>query len=1472
MKRVLSQVSRLPLFAVACLLICANSYAQSTTTLLDTVHTVAVSTQAAPQAVPVEETFTAPTTGTYTVTLVDLGALLTPSAPLAQVALAVSSGAALVGTPITQAGSIQFSATANSSYVIHVAGTPGGTAGSGPIGIQVTSAGTTVESYSDTLALPPGSSSSSNIGVLNDSFTVATAGTYQVTLTDLQLPQALGTLTLAIAVPGSSLVTTLTTTSTSPTVSTTVTLQPGTYDIFGAGQAGTSINAGLYGVSVTASGGGTPIYSNTTPVGAVTAVSSSALTPLTAGSYTLALSDLAYPSALTNLGAAITQYGQAVAELTATGNRTFPATASNYQLFAFGIASNSGQGSYTLTLQPSSGTAVLSIARAVVAPAAAGASGGTPYAYSYDTTTVSGETYALSLADFSFPAQFDALSVVAVQNGAMLGSPVVVSNSPQNISPAAGPVSLLVFAEPTTSGGLFGLNLTASGAATPTFETTQGVGQAFYSDKITVTTGGSYQVSVSDLSFPSPFSTLAVIVTRGTSAPGNILTSGSFTFNATAGDYFVNFIAQPQGAYDAGTYAITVATAPAAPTLTFQSSATSVASGGTVTLSWTSQNATSCTASGGWTGTEAASGQATSPAITTDTTFTLACTGAGGNTSQSVTVNVTTKSSSGGGGGAIGVDLLVFLFCVTLLVAGVRLRNNRVAAIALSMTLAAVLVAGCGGAKSRMARHMQLGRQFYATGNYTKASIEFRNAMQIDPKDLDARLMAAQVAEKLGQFRGAYSLFQSVLETDTNNLEARTDLGRLLIVTAGRPADGLEVIKPALAKHPDDAALLMLRGAARSALKDTEGARADADRALALDPKNEDAVALRAALYQHDGDLPAAIKVVSDAVTRRPSSAPLRDILANLYSSAHQPDKAEEQLRALIKLQPDQMIFREQLASLYSRTNRVDDAQKVLNDAVKALPASDQAKLMLADFLTQKRSAEEGEQTLRRFIAAAPDDYTLRMGMGVLLQRTNQIDKAIAAYSDIVKRADTSPNGLIARDRLAAIALMQKREADAHKLVDEVLKANPRDNDALQMRGELSLAHGDSTGAIADLRAVLRDQPRSVSANGLLARALFEHGDVGLAEEPLRTAVAIAPNDVQVQLMLSQVLLRLQRPEQAVTVLEEAVRRVPDADPLREALIRAYVVKRDLPAAAKAADEFQAAKPNSAAAYFLAGLVARADNRLDDAQKLFEKALSIEPHAFDVVSELARLDMQRGRGAQAVARIQALVAADPKNPVWQNLLGEIYLQQNNFAAAQTTFAQVVQLQPTWWAPYRLLAMAKLGTGDVDGAIQQYQAALKVAPKEPALLSELGQLYQRQGRVDDALALYDRWVQQDPSSQVAANDLAMLLALFRNDRTSLDRALKLSAAFVSSNNPSLLDTNGWVHFKRGEYTDALPVLQRAADLTPKSDEIRYHLGMTELHSGQTQRARADLEAALSGSPKFVGVDEARAALASLKQSG
>jgi hypothetical protein len=84
------------------------------------------------------------------------------------------------------------------------------------------------------------------------------------------------------------------------------------------------------------------------------------------------------------------------------------------------------------------------------------------------------------------------------------------------------------------------------------------------------------------------------------------------------------------------------------PTLAFSASPTNVNSGSSSTLTWSSTNASSCSASGSWSGNEPTNGITSTGALSNNSTYTLACTGPGGNITQSASV-VVVKGSGGNG-------------------------------------------------------------------------------------------------------------------------------------------------------------------------------------------------------------------------------------------------------------------------------------------------------------------------------------------------------------------------------------------------------------------------------------------------------------------------------------------------------------------------------------------------------------------------------------------------------------------------------------------------------------------------------------------------------------------------------------------------------------------------------------------------------------------------------------------------------
>lgn len=798
------------------------------------------------------------------------------------------------------------------------------------------------------------------------------------------------------------------------------------------------------------------------------------------------------------------------------------------------------------------------------------------------------------------------------------------------------------------------------------------------------------------------------------------------------------------------------------------------------------------------------------------------------------------------------------------------MRNIRTTRAALAAAILSTLLVACGGAEARLGEHMQRGQEYFAAENWEKARVEFRNAMQISPDDPSARFMNARVAEKLNNLNDAGRLYQATIDVAPDHVQARAALGRLYVF--GGAADrALETIGPGLEKHPDDPDLLTVRAAARVRKKNLAGALEDVEKAYRLAPDNENAAAMLASIYQQQGETARAIEVISKTLGKKPESRDLRQVLASLYGSAGNEEAAERELKEIVELKPKELRYRINLALSYVRSKKLDDAERTLTEAVKALPDSSEAKLAYVDFLVSQRSPERGVEVLQEYITHDPKDYELQFGLGTLQQRINHTDEAMATYNRIIVADGDGVSGLSARLRIATMQVAARRFDDASKLIAEVLEKNPRDNDALILRGNIALEHQDAPSAIADLRAVLRDQPTSIVVQRTLARAYVLNGDTALAEDSLRAALERAPADVGAKIELAQLLRDSGRASAAVTLLEEAVKAAPENALAREALVRSYLAAGDIESGGRAAEDLKLAAPKSAAGPYLAGLVAHAQKRLDDAQREFETALKLQPASMEVLTALVRLEVSRGRTASALARVKAIADSEAGNAVAHNLLGELYVMTKDQAKALDAFTQTTRIAPKWWLPYRNLALLKVSTEDVPGAMAAYEAGVKATDYAASLVTELAALYERQNRIDDAIQLYRELHKRNPRLDLAANNLAMLLVTYKKDQGSLDRARDLSAPFATSSNGALLDTHGWVRFKRGEINQALPALERAAAEAPSSRVVRFHLGMALYKSGQREKAISNLEKALDGGGKFVGDDEARTVLAELKGS-
>ncbi len=108
----------------------------------------------------------------------------------------------------------------------------------------------------------------------------------------------------------------------------------------------------------------------------------------------------------------------------------------------------------------------------------------------------------------------------------------------------------------------------------------------------------------------------------------------------------------------------------------------------------------------------------------------------------------------------------------------------------IAMILIIVVSVSCGGPEQKKAKFYNKGKALYEKGELVKAKLEFKNAIQIDPKYADAYYMLGMVALKSGDYKGAYGSFAKVVELSPQHWDAQIQLGKFLLA-AGKIDDAM---------------------------------------------------------------------------------------------------------------------------------------------------------------------------------------------------------------------------------------------------------------------------------------------------------------------------------------------------------------------------------------------------------------------------------------------------------------------------------------------------------------------------------------------------------------------------------------------------------------------------------------------------------------------------------------------------------
>ena len=671
--------------------------------------------------------------------------------------------------------------------------------------------------------------------------------------------------------------------------------------------------------------------------------------------------------------------------------------------------------------------------------------------------------------------------------------------------------------------------------------------------------------------------------------------------------------------------------------------------------------------------------------------------------------------------------------------------------------------------ESNKAKHLEQGQAYFNKGQYSEALLEFKNVVQLDPKDAATHYRLALTYLKLGgttNLQGAFAELTRTVELDKTNRDAQLKLGELYLL-GNEPTKAREQADIVLVSAPQNMEALILKG--RSLINEKHYAEAIAElkKAIELDPKN-----MRTYIE-----------------------------LARASVLSKDPDAAEAALKQALMIDPRSVEILVALGDFRVTTAKPDQAEILYKQALDIAPQNEEMYLKLASFYQRYGKWAEVEATLQKLAALRPQDEKPHILLGDFFAGLGQRDKALASYQ---RATEVNSRSLIARDGLISHYLDTGKTGEAETKVKAILEKNNNDLMGRFFDARVQLAKRNVDEAISLLQGVVKDEPQFAGAHYFLGVAFLQKRQATQARGAFVEAVKLNPNFPEARTALAELYLAEGSTDLALEQAQAAIQLNPRN--VQAAIISgdAYLRKGDVVKSRHVFEAVAQALPNEAIGPYRLGLVARAEKNDAKALAYFEDALSKKPTAIEPLAQIAMIKIAQGKSSEARERVSRQLEASPNNPLLYNLLGQLWMQEKDTGQAEIAFKKAIELDNSLLSAYMNLGQLYHQAGKTDQAEKEYDAILAKDPKVDTS-PYAARNYSRK----------PKRIRQGPESimKLSSNSTPSLPqqpitwhGYLSEQGGNLDVALSTRRLHASRqpDDPHIADTLGWIYYKKNAY--------------------------------------------------------------------
>jgi tetratricopeptide (TPR) repeat protein len=742
--------------------------------------------------------------------------------------------------------------------------------------------------------------------------------------------------------------------------------------------------------------------------------------------------------------------------------------------------------------------------------------------------------------------------------------------------------------------------------------------------------------------------------------------------------------------------------------------------------------------------------------------------------------------------------------------------------------LACLILAGCSRDPNVLsAKCVNNGNKYFQNGKYKQASILYRRALQLQPKNPEAYYRLGLTALQLQDYAGALRSLQRATELDPDNEDAAVRLVEIYVAAyVGNPKPNKRLL---------------------------EDAKVSVNRILSKNPKSYDGLRLTADIALASGDRETSIQMLREANAVKPWQPKTTLALVKSLIADNQMQEAEKIGMELIARNNTLGQAYDVLYYVDVRLGQYDKAEQMLKAKIANIPSDAGSRLELAAFYLARGHRNEMIAILN---GLRSDQKTFPQGDGLVGDfyfRIGELDAAIQTYREGEKKHPKL--SVTFEKRIAETLLVQGKYDQALELAARLNKENPNDVEAAALHASL-LARGKPEqlrAAIAELETLVEKEPRNAMLHLSLGRAYMlkpDRENLDKAKQHLEASLGLDRNSIQARLALIEVQLGREQNREAMQIAEDVLKVTPGNLQAQLALSTALAKMGETARAREGLKHILQYFPNANEARFRLASMDFADKRYADAEAGYLTLLRAGDSRG--VAGVARCKDAQGQPAAAVQLLQRELAKFPDRADFRLALVDVEYRSGRLQEARAELEQLITKFPNLFQLQLRLGDVQNRLGDKAGAVQSFGNAHKLLPQNPTAALSLAVILDSMGKIDQARAAYEDVLRVDPDNIQALNNLAYIKA---DEGVDLDIALGYAQRALrhSPNDLGITDTLGLIYLRKKLTGQALQVLRDLVNRDPSNPSFHMHLGMALYDAGEKLQAKKELEIALRHKP-------------------